>query len=51
MNNFVASACVRSWHAMTAAEVIRLLDTSTEKGLDAGEVASRLQKYGSEPVA
>ena len=38
---------VSTWHAMTADEVIRRLNTNATKGLDAGEVASRLQKYGS----
>src|SRR6516165_4449663 len=37
---------VSTWHAMTADEVIKRLNTSTKKGLDAGEAASRLQKYG-----
>ena len=32
---------------MTADEVIKRLNTNAKKGLDAGEVASRLQKYGS----
>ena len=32
---------------MTGDEVIRRLNTNATKGLDAGEVASRLQKYGS----
>ena len=32
---------------MTVDEVIRRLNTNATKGLDAGEVASRLQKYGS----
>ena len=34
------------WHAMTADEVVKRLNTSIEKGLDAGEASSRLQKYG-----
>ena len=38
---------VSTWHAMTVDEVIRQLNTNATKGLDAGEVASRLQKYGS----
>jgi magnesium-transporting ATPase (P-type) len=38
---------VSTWHAMTADEVIERLNTDAKKGLDAGEVASRLQKYGS----
>ena len=35
------------WHTMTADEVVTRLGTSATKGLDAGEIASRLQKYGS----
>ena len=35
------------WHAVTADEVVKRLATSIEKGLDAGEASSRLQKYGS----
>jgi hypothetical protein len=35
---------VSTWHAMTADEVIRRLNTNATKGLDAGEVASRLLK-------
>jgi magnesium-transporting ATPase (P-type) len=38
---------VSTWHAMTTDEVIKRLNTNATKGLDAGEVASRLQKYGS----
>ena len=38
---------VSTWHAMTADEVIERLNTNAKNGLDAGEVASRLQKYGS----
>jgi magnesium-transporting ATPase (P-type) len=34
------------WHAMGANEVERRLTSDIEKGLDAGEAASRLQKYG-----
>ncbi len=34
------------WHAVTADEVVKQLATSIEKGLDAGEASSRLQKYG-----
>ena len=36
-----------TWHTMTADEVVTRLGTSATKGLDAGEIASRLQKYGS----
>jgi Cation transporter/ATPase, N-terminus len=35
-----------TWHAMGADEVERRLTTDIEKGLDAGEASSRLQKYG-----
>ena len=38
---------VSTWHAMTTDEVIKRLNTNAKKGLDAGEVASRLQTYGS----
>src|SRR4249920_1546016 len=38
---------VSTWHAMTADEVIERLNTNAKNGLDAGEVASRLKKYGS----
>ena len=34
------------WHAITVDEVLKRLTTSTEKGLDAGEASTRLQKYG-----
>ena len=37
---------VPTWHAMTADEVIKRLNTNAKNGLDAGEVASRLKKYG-----
>ena len=35
-----------AWHAMSADEVVKRLATNSEKGLDAAEAASRLQKYG-----
>src|SRR5499433_1663427 len=35
-----------TWHAMAVDEVVRRLTTDVEKGLDAGEASSRLQKYG-----
>src|SRR5262244_4127823 len=35
-----------TWHAMAVDEVVRRLATDIEKGLDAGEASSRLQKYG-----
>src|SRR5215510_4860196 len=34
------------WHALAADDVLKRLATSTEKGLDAGEASTRLQKYG-----
>ena len=34
------------WHAMTADEVLKRLNTNTKKGLDAGEASNRLQEYG-----
>src|SRR5215469_1289145 len=35
-----------TWHAMAVDEVVRRLTTDIEKGLNAGEASSRLQKYG-----
>jgi len=35
-----------AWHAMAAQEVTKRLTTDTEKGLNASEAESRLQKYG-----
>ena len=35
-----------SWHAMSADEVVKRLATNVEKGLDAAEASTRLQKYG-----
>src|SRR5262245_35182766 len=35
-----------TWHAMQVDEVERRLTTDIDKGLDAGEASSRLQKYG-----
>src|SRR6516225_256500 len=35
-----------AWHAMAAEEVAKRLVTDIEKGLNAGEASSRLQKYG-----
>src|SRR5499427_6602819 len=40
------SSNVAAWHAMAVDEVVRRLTTDIEKGLDAGEASSRLQKYG-----
>ena len=34
------------WHAMTADEVLKRLNTNAKKGLDAGEASNRLQEYG-----
>ena len=35
-----------SWHAISADEVVKRLATNVEKGLDAAEASTRLQKYG-----
>src|SRR5215475_3344567 len=35
-----------AWHAMAVDEVVRRLTTDIEKGLDAGEASTRLQRYG-----
>ncbi|MGC1235851.1 MAG: HAD-IC family P-type ATPase, partial [Xanthobacteraceae bacterium] len=35
-----------AWHAVSAAEVVKRLATNGEKGLDAAEASTRLQKYG-----
>ena len=35
-----------TWHTMAVDQVVRRLTTDIEKGLDAGEASSRLQKYG-----
>jgi magnesium-transporting ATPase (P-type) len=35
-----------AWHAISAGEVMKRLATSAEKGLDAAEASTRLQKYG-----
>src|SRR6516225_7307145 len=35
-----------AWHAIAAADVVRRLNTDTEKGLDPGEISERLTKYG-----
>ena len=35
-----------AWHALDADDVVRRLNTDAEKGLDAAEVAERLEKYG-----
>jgi magnesium-transporting ATPase (P-type) len=37
---------VPAWHAISADEVVKRLATSGQKGLDAGEAAARLHKYG-----
>ncbi|HEY6381781.1 MAG TPA: HAD-IC family P-type ATPase, partial [Pseudolabrys sp.] len=39
-------AATTAWHALTVDEVLQRLTTSTEKGLDASEASTRLQKYG-----
>ena len=35
-----------TWHTMAVDQVVRRLTTDIEKGLDAGEASSRLEKYG-----
>ena len=35
------------WHALPTDDVVKRLATSVEKGIDAGEAKSRLQKYGA----
>jgi hypothetical protein len=41
-----------SWHGLTVEETRRRLDTSIEKGLDAGEAQARLQKFARpQPLA
>ena len=40
------STAVTPWHAIAVDEVLKRLTTSTEKGLDASEASTRLQKYG-----
>src|SRR5262249_22074673 len=35
-----------AWHALAAADVVRRLNTNTEKGLDASDVSQRLTRYG-----
>ena len=35
-----------AWHAVSADEVVKRLATNGEKGLDAAEASTRLQKYG-----
>ena len=44
--NAIAAGEIVSWHAMSADEVVKRLATSREKGLDAAEATTRLQKYG-----
>src|SRR5499433_1777713 len=44
--NSKLAADATAWHAMAVDEVVRRLATDIEKGLDAGEAAARLQKYG-----
>ena len=41
-----ANTEVAAWHALSRAEVVERLATSSEKGLDPSEAAARLQKYG-----
>ena len=35
-----------AWHALAIDDVVRRLNTSTDKGLDEAEVSQRLTKYG-----
>jgi len=35
-----------TWHALASAEVVRLLSTDPQQGLDAAEATRRLQEYG-----
>src|SRR5271169_1061347 len=37
---------IAAWHAMSTEEVVKRLATSTEKGLDAADASTRLQKNG-----
>ena len=41
-----SAGSVSAWHAMTTDEVVKQLATNTESGLDPGEAAIRMQKYG-----
>jgi len=44
--NAIAAGEMVSWHALSADEAVKRLATSREKGLDAAEATTRLQKYG-----
>jgi magnesium-transporting ATPase (P-type) len=44
--NAIAAGEIVSWHAMSADEAVNRLATSREKGLDAAEATTRLQKHG-----
>src|SRR5271166_1694041 len=44
--NANAAGEIPSWHATSADEVVKRLATNVEKGLDAAEASTRLQKYG-----
>ena len=44
--NSTSTAGAVPWHALTVAEVLKRLKTSTENGLAVGEASTRLQKYG-----
>src|SRR6516164_10600797 len=37
---------VPAWHSIACDEVLRMLDTNPQKGLDTSEVSQRLSKYG-----
>ncbi|MGR9086462.1 MAG: cation-transporting P-type ATPase, partial [Gammaproteobacteria bacterium] len=36
-----------TWHAMEASAVLKALDSNADRGLDSGDVHSRLERYGS----
>jgi magnesium-transporting ATPase (P-type) len=37
---------VAAWHAMSQAEVVKRLDSNSQKGLSPSEASARFQKYG-----
>src|SRR5262245_47969320 len=39
-------SAVTAWHALASDEVVRRLRSNTQSGLDAAEVARRLEQYG-----
>jgi magnesium-transporting ATPase (P-type) len=44
--NAKKESAAEAWHAISADEVVKRLATNSEKGLDATEASTRLQKYG-----